>query len=54
MRLWQKIETKEDPEWTRRYHSRDPDELAFGGAGRDVMQDGTRMVDELASRTPTR
>jgi 2-methylcitrate dehydratase len=29
--LWKKIETKEDPEWTRRYHSRDPKEKAFGG-----------------------
>ncbi len=31
VRLWHKIETREDPEWTRRYHSTDPNELAFGG-----------------------
>ena len=35
VRLWHKIETREDPEMDRRYHSRDPDELAFGGARRD-------------------
>src|SRR5664279_3839000 len=31
VRLWHKIETTEDPEWTRRYHSTDPNELSFGG-----------------------
>ena len=46
--LWHKIETREDPEWTRRYHSRDPNELAFGGRAEVVMKDGTRLVDELA------
>ncbi len=46
--LWHKIETREDPEWTRRYHSRDPNELAFGGRVEVIMQDGTRLVDELA------
>ncbi|MEO6117058.1 MAG: MmgE/PrpD family protein, partial [Pseudolysinimonas sp.] len=29
--LWHKITTVEDPEWTRRYHSNDPAEKAFGG-----------------------
>ena len=46
--LWHKIETREDPEWTRRYHSTDPDELAFGGRIEVFMQDGTRLEDELA------
>src|SRR5579872_362013 len=31
VRLWQKIETREDPEWERRYLSTDPAEQAFGG-----------------------
>src|SRR5579862_1685723 len=31
VRLWHKIETTEDPEWTRRYRSIDPNELSFGG-----------------------
>ena len=30
VRLWHKIETREDAEWTRRYHSIDPAEKAFG------------------------
>ena len=29
--LWQKVTTVEDAEWTRRYHSNDPAEKAFGG-----------------------
>jgi 2-methylcitrate dehydratase len=48
VRLWHKIETREDPEWTRRYHSRDPDELSFGGRVEVFLKDGTRLVDELA------
>src|SRR5579871_107120 len=30
-RLWRSIETREDAEWTRRYHSGDAKEQAFGG-----------------------
>jgi 2-methylcitrate dehydratase len=47
VRLWHKIETKEDAEWTRKYHSKDPDELAFGGRVEIIMKDGSRIVDEL-------
>ena len=46
--LWHKIETREDPEWTRRYHAKDPNELAFGGRIEVVMKDGSTLVDELA------
>ncbi len=46
--LWHKIETREDPEWTRRYHAKDPDELAFGGRIEVEMNDGSTLVDELA------
>ena len=46
--LWHKIETREDPDWTKRYHATDPDELAFGGRVEIVMRDGTRIIDELA------
>ncbi|SED81199.1 2-methylcitrate dehydratase [Rhizobiales bacterium GAS188] len=46
--LWHKIETREDPDWTRRYHAADPDELAFGGRAEIVMKDGSRIEDELA------
>jgi 2-methylcitrate dehydratase len=46
--LWHKIETREDPEWTRRYHATDPNELAFGARAEVVMKDGSRIEDELA------
>ncbi|WP_421993829.1 MmgE/PrpD family protein [Roseococcus sp.] len=47
VRLWHKIETTEAPEWTERYHSRDPETLAFGGRVEILFKDGTRLVDEL-------
>ena len=47
VRLWHKIETREDSEWTRKYHSRDPNELAFGGRVEIRMRDGSVLVDEL-------
>jgi 2-methylcitrate dehydratase len=46
--LWHKIETREDPEWTRRYHARDPNERAFGGRVEVFMRDGSTLEDELA------
>ena len=48
VRLWHKIETREDPEWERRYLSTDPNEMAFGGRVEVVMRDGTTLVDEMA------
>jgi 2-methylcitrate dehydratase len=46
--LWNKISTTEDPEWTRRYHSRDPQEKAFGGRVSVTLHDGTTITDEIA------
>ena len=46
--LWHKIETHEDPEWTRRYHATDPNELAFGARVEVLMRNGDRIIDELA------
>jgi 2-methylcitrate dehydratase len=46
--LWHKIRTVEDPEWTRRYHSRDPKEQAFGGRVIITFEDGTVLEDEIA------
>jgi 2-methylcitrate dehydratase len=46
--LWHKVRTVEDPEWTRRYHSSDPSEAAFGGRVVVALDDGTRIVDEIA------
>ncbi len=48
VRLWHKIETREDPEWTRRYHATDPHQIAFGARIEVIMQDGSRIEDELA------
>ena len=48
VRLWQTISTAEDPEWTRRYHSRDPNEKAFGGRVVITLEDGSVFEDELA------
>jgi 2-methylcitrate dehydratase len=46
--LWRKISTVEDGEWTRRYHSRDPKELAFGGRVVVTLKDGSVVSDEMA------
>ena len=48
VRLWHKIETTEDPEWTRRYRSIDPNELSFGGRVEIFMRDGSKLEDEMA------
>jgi 2-methylcitrate dehydratase len=48
VRLWHKVETREDPEWTRRYHTQDIAEKAFGGRAEIFFKDGSRLVDELA------
>jgi 2-methylcitrate dehydratase len=46
--LWQKVTTVEDAEWTRRYHSNDITEKAFGGRVEIDLADGRRVVDEIA------
>lgn len=46
--LWHSISTAEHPEWTRRYHSHDPAEKAFGGHVTVTMDDGRVIEDELA------
>jgi 2-methylcitrate dehydratase len=46
--LWHKTTTEEDGEWTRRYHSIDPSEKAFGGRVVITLTDGTVIEDELA------
>jgi 2-methylcitrate dehydratase len=48
VRLWHKIETTEDPEWTRRYRATDPNELSFGGRVEIFMRDGSKLEDEMA------
>ncbi|WP_125099770.1 MmgE/PrpD family protein [Leucobacter chromiireducens] len=46
--LWHKVTTAEDAEWTRRYHSEDPKEKAFGGRVEIELSSGERIVDEIA------
>lgn len=46
--LWERVTTTEDAEWTRRYHSNDPAEKAFGGRVEIELADGSRIVDEIA------
>ena len=46
--LWKKVTTVEDDEWTRRYHSNDIEEKAFGGKVVIKLSDGGEIVDEIA------
>ncbi len=46
--LWHKVTTEEDPYWTERYHSTDPEVLAFGGRVEIWLTDGSKVVDEIA------
>lgn len=46
--LWHNISTREDPEWTRRYHASDPAEKAFGARAEVTLKGGAVIVDELA------
>jgi 2-methylcitrate dehydratase len=46
--LWRKISTQEDPAWTKRYHSHDPTEKAFGGRVEIRFKNGETLADEMA------
>lgn len=46
--LWHKVTTEEDAEWTRRYHSMDIAEKAFGGSVEITLNDGTFITDDIA------
>lgn len=46
--LWRKISTVEDAEWTRRYHSEDLAEKAFGAKAVVTLKNGEVISDELA------
>ena len=46
--LWRKISTEEDPAWTKRYHSHDPKEKAFGGRVEIRFKNGETLSDEMA------
>lgn len=46
--LWHKVSTVEDPAWTKRYHSTDPNEKAFGAKAVITFKNGTVVEDEMA------
>jgi 2-methylcitrate dehydratase len=46
--LWRKVTTEEHPEWTRRYHSLDIAEKAFGGSVTITLTDGSVIEDQIA------
>jgi 2-methylcitrate dehydratase len=48
IQLWRRIETREDPEWTRRYHETNPANKAFGGRVEILFKDGSRIEDQIA------
>ncbi len=45
--LWHKIRTVEDPKWTEAYHHTDPNKKRFGGRVEIIMNDGSKIEDEL-------
>lgn len=46
--LWHSIRTVEDADWTRRYHSTDPAQRAFGGRVVVTLRNGQAIEDEIA------
>lgn len=47
VRLWHKISTVEDKQWTAWYHEADPDKKRFGGRVEITFKNGEKLVDEL-------
>jgi 2-methylcitrate dehydratase len=48
VRLWNKVRTVEDSEWTRRYHHPDPQKRAFGSRVEIRFIDGSAIEHELS------
>jgi 2-methylcitrate dehydratase len=47
VKLWNKIRTVEDPQWTEWYHEQDPNKKRFGGKVEILLANGEKLVDEL-------
>lgn len=47
VRLWHKIRTLEEPQWTEAYHNQDPNKKRFGGRVEIIFNNGEKLVDEL-------
>ena len=52
VRLWRKVLTVEDPQWTRRCHASDPREKAFGGRIEITLADGSVLADLTVRADP--
>ncbi len=48
IKLWHKVRTVEDSEWTRRYHTSDLSQKAFGGRVVVELEDGSPIEDSIA------
>jgi 2-methylcitrate dehydratase len=48
VRLWRRVETREDPGWTARYHDPDPARRAYGGRAEVHLAGGEVAAGELA------
>ena len=44
--LWQKIQTYEDTEWTKKYHEKDPAKKCFGGRVSIFLKNGEIITEE--------
>ncbi|MFP5519021.1 MAG: MmgE/PrpD family protein [Bdellovibrionia bacterium] len=47
VKLWHKISTVEDAQWTQWYHEQDPNKKRFGGRVEITFKNGSKLVDEL-------
>lgn len=47
VKLWHKIRTVEDSQWTEWYHDPNPDKKRFGGRVEILFNNGEKLVDEL-------
>jgi len=48
VKLWHKVSTVEDKQWTERYHHPDPNKKAFGARIEISFKNGEKLVDEMA------
>lgn len=47
VKLWHKVRTVEDPQWTAWYHEQDPNKKRFGGKVEITFKNGSKLIDEL-------
>ena len=47
VKLWRKIETRENKKWTKKYHDKDPKKKCFGGKVIIKMKNGKTISEEI-------